>query len=269
MSIDVSTLVWKHSKQKGSALLVLLAIADNCHDDGAGAYPSYQTLAAKSRLSERNVKYIIKTLEASKELIVLRGMGPGGCNRYTIDLSVWGVQTLQPPCNPARPDDPPLHRGGASQRKKGVQPVAPITIHEPSIESSEEPIWNDKKPRPKNGRAHDPLYVAFCEQYESAYQVPYICKAGDFVQLANLKAQWHAILTPDLWLQMLTNYFASTVNNHTVAHLVSVAAKLKAGRVDKFGGLLSTDNGRKSPAEEKVERILQAADRFVQRHSQK
>lgn len=79
--------VWKHSRQKGSTLLLLLAIADHAHDDGEGAYPSVATLAKKVRMSERNVQYLIKRLEASGELGVLHGQGPQGCNLFSVKMS--------------------------------------------------------------------------------------------------------------------------------------------------------------------------------------
>ena len=52
------TRVWDESKQRGGALLVLLAIADFADDEGK-AFPSVQTLAAKSRLSESQTHHIL------------------------------------------------------------------------------------------------------------------------------------------------------------------------------------------------------------------
>lgn len=86
MSIKVMTRVWENSKNKGSGLLLLLAIADHAHDDGAGAWPSIKTLAAKTRMSERNVQYLIRSVEKTGELKILTGEGPHGCNAYAIDL---------------------------------------------------------------------------------------------------------------------------------------------------------------------------------------
>ncbi len=53
MSIKVASYTWEHSQHKGSALLLLLAIADHAHEDGGGAYPSIGTLAAKIRMTPR------------------------------------------------------------------------------------------------------------------------------------------------------------------------------------------------------------------------
>ncbi len=67
MSIAVMTRVWKHSRAKGSALLLLLAIADHADDAGV-AYPSVTTLATKIRMTRRNAGKLIAALEAMGEL---------------------------------------------------------------------------------------------------------------------------------------------------------------------------------------------------------
>lgn len=86
MSIKCQSHVWEHSQQKGSTLLVLLAIADYAHDDGTGAWPSIATLARKSRMTRRNVQLVIRQLERSKELKVRCRAGPHRCNMYEVKL---------------------------------------------------------------------------------------------------------------------------------------------------------------------------------------
>jgi Helix-turn-helix domain len=92
VSIKVSTYVWEYSEHKGTALLLMLAIADHAHDDGGGAYPSIATLARKARTSERNVKLLLPKLEGSGELEVKRGAGPHGTNLYRVR----GVKNFHP-----------------------------------------------------------------------------------------------------------------------------------------------------------------------------
>src|SRR5437773_9639560 len=76
LSIRTIDRVWKHSRHGGSALLVLLAIADYAHDDGSGAFPSLKTLAKKTRLSVRQVRRVINaTLVPSGELIAAKRTG--------------------------------------------------------------------------------------------------------------------------------------------------------------------------------------------------
>lgn len=68
MSVTAQSHVWKYSKAKGSALLVLLAIADYAHDDGTNAWPTLASLAKKTRMTERSMRLILHQLVAGREL---------------------------------------------------------------------------------------------------------------------------------------------------------------------------------------------------------
>lgn len=95
MSIKIMADVWRNSKATGSALLVLLAIADFANDDGT-SYPSISTLAAKARMSVRNARYVIDNLVQAGELVVKRSAGPKGCNLFKVGAAILaGVQSLQ------------------------------------------------------------------------------------------------------------------------------------------------------------------------------
>ena len=102
MSIEMMTLVWHHSTNSGSVLLLELAIADHAHDDGTGAYPSNERLAIYARGCERNIRYIIAKLLESKEVSVEYNAGPHGANLYTINVKL--LRRL--------PDQIPTRRGG-------------------------------------------------------------------------------------------------------------------------------------------------------------
>lgn len=67
MSIRVMSQVWEHSLAEGGELLVLLALADFADDDGY-CWPSIARLAGKSRLSERQVKRVLRTLAERDEI---------------------------------------------------------------------------------------------------------------------------------------------------------------------------------------------------------
>lgn len=86
MSIKCMTRVWDYSTQKGSRLLLMLAIADYAHDDGTGARPSTRTLARKTRMSQQNVLTLINRCEESGELAVVRGRNRNP-NSYVIQLA--------------------------------------------------------------------------------------------------------------------------------------------------------------------------------------
>jgi Helix-turn-helix domain len=114
MSLRMMTLVWEKSNQKGSELLLLLAIADNANDQGI-AYPSTKTLAKKTRLDRRHVKKLIRALERTGELRVAIGAGPRGCNEYVIQLSTEGGGKMPPR----------MKSTGGIQDQKGVSPTPP------------------------------------------------------------------------------------------------------------------------------------------------
>jgi len=66
--------VWDHSTQKGSPLLLLLALADHAADDGF-CWPGIPRLAQKIRMSERSVTRLLKSLEDDGDLHVIRQNG--------------------------------------------------------------------------------------------------------------------------------------------------------------------------------------------------
>ena len=93
MSITIMANVWASSKQKGSELLMLLAIADFSDDHGR-SWPSVETLANKTRLSKRSAQRLVQALERSGELDVARNQGRKGTNLYQVQI---GGDHLAPP----------------------------------------------------------------------------------------------------------------------------------------------------------------------------
>jgi hypothetical protein len=80
MSIKAMQRLWESSEQKGSRLLLLLAIADNADDHGF-AWPGTTTLAEKIRMSERHTKRLLAELEETSELYIDRDIYH---NRYIV-----------------------------------------------------------------------------------------------------------------------------------------------------------------------------------------
>ena len=175
MSIRVINHVWERSKQKGSALLLLLAIADFAHDDGGGAYPSIETLARKVRMSRRNTKLLLQKLEAAGEIEVQRGAGPQRCNVYR-------VQTLPPAtsplCNPEGSEgEKHSHEGekisaargktsapqGEKSGQGGVLGLSPNPLIEPLSKPSREPSEEPRAARARDGVTDDAIYAAIAE----------------------------------------------------------------------------------------------------------
>lgn len=72
---------------------VLVAMADYAQDDGTHCYPSVETLARKTNLCERSVRYALRRLELAK-LLVAQGVSNGRTpTKYRIALenSVQGI----------------------------------------------------------------------------------------------------------------------------------------------------------------------------------
>lgn len=63
MSIEAISWVLKHSDERLGRRLVLLALADNAHDDGSNAWPSQATIAQKARLTDRQVRNCLREME--------------------------------------------------------------------------------------------------------------------------------------------------------------------------------------------------------------
>ena len=72
MSIKAMTWVWDNSPQKSTNLLMLLAIADFCNDEGV-CYPGVPRLAKKCRLQERGARKVITKLQDVGEITVVVG----------------------------------------------------------------------------------------------------------------------------------------------------------------------------------------------------
>ena len=87
MSFEATQAVRKHSKQKRSAFLLLLTIADYVNEKKGGvAWAGVPRLADAARMSERQVQRLTRVLENSGELQVLRQQGPHGTNLYKVCL---------------------------------------------------------------------------------------------------------------------------------------------------------------------------------------
>lgn len=97
MSIKAMQLVLDKSKHKGSALLLEVIIANFAHDDGKGAWPAVETLAAYIRMTQRNTQLLLRTLERSNEMKTVVGGGPYGTNAYEINVEkLEGMKSFHP-----------------------------------------------------------------------------------------------------------------------------------------------------------------------------
>jgi hypothetical protein len=155
MSIAMMARVWSHSTVTDSSeLLVLLAIADWADDSGV-AYPKVKNLAAKSRLSERQVQRCLVSIMDRGELKVERNAGPSMVNLYRVTISGHGDNVS--PVTPVTPSN------GDAGDTKGVTPVTPSRVDlspEPSPEPSPGPgAHGDSVSPPKQNK-----YAAFIDE---------------------------------------------------------------------------------------------------------
>jgi len=111
------TAVWNQSAAKTTMLLTLLAIADEADDYGRNAYPSIETLARKTRQSDRNVIRMISDAEAMHELTIQRQANRS--NRYT----------LTPGGSPIEPR-PRNERGDKRVPEMSPDPLVPNGFHD-------------------------------------------------------------------------------------------------------------------------------------------
>ena len=125
MSAEAMTLALHHSRAKGTALVVLLGIAN--HDGDGGAWPSVATLAKYARVDARTVQRAIGTLEKLGE--IRRVIGGGGTNA-TPDHSRPNLYEVQLRC-PDTCDGTKNHNtnrrlhGLTRPLTEGVTPVSP------------------------------------------------------------------------------------------------------------------------------------------------
>lgn len=161
MSVKVTSWVWEHSQAKGSARLVLLALADHAGADGGDAYPSVRRLATRCGVSERTVQEALRTLAELGEIEIRQNAGPHGTNRYRVICSTPAESAPPADIAPPRkaPQGPPqnLHVAPA-----GSAPEPSLTVQEPPLSSTSDSrvprsVWRAIAERKLSIRKGDPL----------------------------------------------------------------------------------------------------------------
>lgn len=87
MSIEIMSRVWRIAPYSGGTLLVLLALADYADDYGI-CWPSQTDVAARARLTERQLRTTLRKLEKAGDLMVHAGRGRGNRTIYCILLGL-------------------------------------------------------------------------------------------------------------------------------------------------------------------------------------
>lgn len=186
MAVEVSTWVWEHSQSRNAARLVLLAIADACHNpDGTGAWMSMAELKRKTGIkSERTIQDATAALAKLGELWVGLNQGPKGCNRYAVLMTPANSAPRQilPPANIAgvhapessqvEPQDPADFAGGADFAPPQIlrDPPANIaggTVREPLVDT--EVVTTSPPPRRRGAKR--PPAAAVADRFDDFWKV--------------------------------------------------------------------------------------------------
>lgn len=163
MSLRALTHVWRNSTQRGSGLLLHLALAD-FSDDSGESFPSIPTLAVKARIGERHVQRLLKKLVETGELSIRHGQGPRGTHLFKLEIGA----TKSHPDNLS--DGPQVAEGVTFDAPGGVvhrsqKPSVRRTIKEPSSISRSKPANHDPR--------INPLITSFSEKYQTKSGRPY------------------------------------------------------------------------------------------------
>lgn len=84
MSIKIMSWVWENSPYSGKQLLIHLALADFCNDDGI-CWPNQETVAKKARCTVETVRTATRQMTQDGLLEIIRpSSGPGSSHQYKL-----------------------------------------------------------------------------------------------------------------------------------------------------------------------------------------
>jgi hypothetical protein len=127
--------VWSHFKGKGSALLLMLALADYADEEGR-AWPGIDAIARKTRLSRRQIQRLERSLIEQGFLRVLSNRDGGAQNTKVLQLVITDV----------------MHRGDADVTGDILAGVT-NQANRGDIAVSPKPSYNHHKKKVKRTRA--------------------------------------------------------------------------------------------------------------------
>jgi Helix-turn-helix domain len=131
MSIRVMTQVWQRARFAGGDLLVLLALADWANDEGC-CWPSLVAIAAKARLSKRQVCRVLAKLCEEGVLSRIAGKGRGCRSEYLINLNGENLSSFRAVVSTTRRVTVTTKKGDLYDLPPN--PLLGRTVIEPSIE---------------------------------------------------------------------------------------------------------------------------------------
>lgn len=203
--------VWNHSASKGTARMVLLAIADKCPGVDCSAYAGTAMLMQRTNASRSSVRASVDKLINAGELSVSDGgKGPRGETIYQIPRAVGHVRStargrrrVEPrPGFKSGPDQEEAPKGPESG-EQGEQPVAPW-----GPESDPQNARNHKQHKEQQPREAS-------RDLMSSEPVLQLTKA---LQAEGLSVRWNLVVSEQLDVERL-------IRNYGVTALVEVVAR--------------------------------------------
>lgn len=135
--------VLEFSKSRHAARLVLISIANHCSVMGNNAWPAVSTIAREANVSERQVQYALKELEAIGELSFVDGTGRGQTHKFSMPAFQEWVQTLHPLEKRVQSSQKRVQSTTLKGAKSAPEPS--LTVNEPSKDKtllfSQLPEW--------------------------------------------------------------------------------------------------------------------------------
>lgn len=136
MSVKLIASIWDDQTiTNRSHLLVLLVVADQSKDDGEGCWPSIDTIARKTRLSQRTVQDCLSELKRDGRLSIEYGKGCNGTNVYRLSTGGCNFRTPQSggANNAARLHPNRKEPEGTVKRKEIIPPNSPSQPDWPNL----------------------------------------------------------------------------------------------------------------------------------------
>lgn len=209
MSLDAQDWVWEHSASKGTARLVLLAIADKASGPECAAYAGTTLLVKRANAARSSVVVAVDKLIESGDLKVIEGRtGPRGETWYCLPKAVGHRREGGPKSGPVQNPDPSENRTptgpeSGPQGSENETPTGPKTGPQ-NTWNADTPENTHKKEDRGGGQASD----------ERDYQWP---RFGDFwllyprsKQIEKAKRAWRDALDrgadPDLIVKAAKAY---------------------------------------------------------------
>lgn len=225
MSIHVMNLIWRNARYQGNAMLALLALADWSNDDGV-SWPSVESIAKKSRQSERNTRIVLQKLVQDRTIYVTGR--ENNSSVYRINLEIISDPANFAPLKSSRRGGKRLPNRGANAAGN-AEMFAPNTSIEPSVDTSEEPSG-------ENSVLHAKLMKHIFEWWEKEYMEKCPWNPECAGRLALVIRRFAGVDREAILLTCVDNRFKSEFRPHdNPEQWIPNLLKYRRGPLNEFG----------------------------------